>query len=74
MLLPDNIHPENSVYYNGAIVLDVLQKNSSIELLELYRLVKNIRNISFPLFILSIDWLYLIDIVDLKKEKVELCS
>jgi hypothetical protein len=74
MLLPDNIHPENSVYYNGAIVLDVLQKNSSIELLELYRLVKKIRNISFPLFILSLDWLYLIDIVDLKKEKVELCS
>ena len=73
MLLPDNIHPENSVYYNGAIVLEVLQKNPSIEMLELYNLVKKIRNISFPLFILSLDWLYLIDISNLNKEKVELC-
>ena len=73
MLLPDNIHPENSVYYNGAIVLEVLQKNPSIEMLELYNLVKKIRNISFPLFILSLDWLYLIDIANLNKEKVELC-
>ena len=73
MLLPDNIHPENSVYYNGAIVLEVLQKNPSIEMLELYNLEKKIRNISFPLFILSLDWLYLIDIANLNKEKVELC-
>ena len=74
MLLPDNIHPENSIYYNGAIVLEVLQKNSSIEILELYHLVKKNRNISFPIFLLSIDWLYLIDSIELKKEKVELCS
>jgi hypothetical protein len=74
MLLPDNIHPENSIYYNGAIVLKVLQENDSIELLELYSLVKKIREMSFPIFILSLDWLYLIDIAYLKKEKVELCS
>ncbi len=51
MLLPDNIHPKNSIYYNGAIVLEVLQKNNHIELLELYLLVKKIRDISFPIFI-----------------------
>ena len=73
MLLPDNIHPENSIYYNGAIVLEILQKNSNIELLELYGLVKNVRNISFPLFILSLDWLYLIDAIELKNQKVKLC-
>jgi len=74
MLLPDNIHPENSIYYNGAIVLKVLQEHNNIELLELYSLVKKIREMSFPIFILSLDWLYLIDIAYLKKEKVELCS
>ena len=25
MLLPDNINPENSIYYNGALVLNELQ-------------------------------------------------
>lgn len=74
MLLPDNIHPENSIYYNGAIVLEVLQRNNNTELLELYLLVKKVRDMSFPIFILSLDWLYLIDVAILKKEKVELCS
>ncbi len=73
MLLPDNIHPENSIYYNGAIVLEVLQRNNNIELLELYLLVKKARDMSFPIFILSLDWLYLIDVAILKEEKVELC-
>lgn len=73
MLLPDNIHPENSIYYNGAIVLKVLQQNNNIELLELYSLVKKERDISFQIFILSLDWLYLIDSASLKEEKVNLC-
>jgi len=71
MLLPDNIHPKNSIYYNGAIVLEVLQKNNNIEMLELYHLVK--KDMSFPLFILSLDWLYLIDVITIQKEKVTLC-
>ena len=32
MLLPDNINPENSIYYNGAFVLQSLKgvKNQSV--------------------------------------------
>ena len=74
MLLPDNMHPNNSIYYNGAIVLDILQKHNNIEMLALYNLVKQKNNMSFPIFILSLDWLYLIDSAILKEEKVVLCS
>ncbi len=73
MLLPDNIQPENSIYYNGAIVLQVLQKNNKLEMLDLYNRVKQIRNISFPVFVLCLDWLYLINAAELKRKKVELC-
>lgn len=73
MLLPDNIHPKNCAYYNGAIVLSVLQKNNDMELLELYSLVKQVQNMSFSLFILSLDWLYLIDTASLEQGKVRLC-
>ena len=73
MLLPDNIHPENSIYYNGAIVLQVLQNNDKFEMLELYNKVKQVRNMSFPVFVLCLDWLYLINAAELKKGKVELC-
>lgn len=73
MLLPDNIHPENSIYYNGGIVLNVIQNNNNIEMLELFQLVKKVRNMSFTTFVLSLDWLYLIDVAVLENEKVKLC-
>lgn len=75
MLLPDNIHPENSIYYNGAFVLEVLQKQSSQSILDLYQIVKTKRNMSFPIFVLCLDWLYLLDVAKLNtKGEVILCS
>lgn len=73
MLLPDNIHPENSIYYNGSIVLQALQSQNKIEMLDLYARAKEIQDMSFPVFVLCLDWLYLINIAELKRNKVELC-
>lgn len=74
MLLPDNIHPENSIYYNGAIVLKVLQNTGKMEMLELYERTKDVSTMSFPLFVLCLDWLYLIDAAVLNAGEVELCT
>lgn len=75
MLLPDNIHPENSIYYNGAFVLEVLQKQSSQSILDLYQNVKLKRNMSFSVFVLCLDWLYLLNVAKLNtKGEVILCS
>ena len=74
MLLPDNIHPENSVYFNGSFVLKVLQEYRHIDLLELYSEVKKIRSMSFSIFLLSLDWLFLIDVAILHEREVKLCS
>jgi len=75
MLLPDNIRPENSIYYNGAIVLDLIQQHKRIELVELYILVKKKKNMSYPILILCLDWLYLLNVAIInKKGEVCLCS
>jgi uncharacterized protein YfkK (UPF0435 family) len=75
MLLPDNIHPDNSIYYNGAFVLESLKNKKAHSLLDLYQAVKDKKDMSFSIFILCIDWLYLLDIAKLNKNgKVELCS
>lgn len=75
MLLPDNIHPENSIYYNGAFVLEVFQKQSSQSILDLYQTVKLKRNMSFSVFVLCLDWLYLLNVAKLNtKGEVILCS
>lgn len=74
MLLPDNIHPEISIYYNGSIILKELKLKTIQQIFELYQKVKNINNMSFSIFMLSLDWLYLIDIVKInEKGWIELC-
>ncbi len=75
MLLPDNIHPEHSLYFNGSIVLQSLQKQKKQKLFDLYQNVKNHKDMSFPVFILSLDWLFLLDVAVLDNNgEVELCS
>lgn len=75
MLLPNNIHPENSIYYNGAFVLQEIQKGTNQNLLDLYQNVKKMHNMSFGVFVLSLDWLYLIDVAELNaKGEIKLCS
>lgn len=74
MLLPDNIRPENSIYYNGALVLQVLQESGSMHMFDLYSKVSENIQISFSIFVLCLDWLYLIDAAKIEGEKVVLCS
>ena len=75
MLLPDNIHPENSIYYNGAFVIESLKKETSYQILDLYQDVKTKKQMTFSVFILCLDWLYLLEVAKLNSEgKIELCS
>jgi len=75
MLLPDNIHPEQSIYYNGALVLQALREQRVMDLLDLYLSTKKQREITMPVFVLCLDWLYLLNLVSLNEQgSVELCS
>ncbi|EGS5729606.1 TPA: ABC-three component system middle component 6 [Clostridium perfringens] len=64
MLLPDNIKPEMSIYYNGALILESLKKEPKQDLIELYKNVKKNYDITFSVFLLALDWLYLIDMAE----------
>lgn len=75
MLLPDNINPQNCIYYNGALVLKVMQQKKKLPLCELYVQIQKESPMSFSILILCLDWLYLINAVVLnKKGEVVLCS
>lgn len=75
MLLPDTVQPKNSIYYNGALVLEILLEERSMNFIELFAQVRRNRNMSLGVFILCLDWLYLIDAAILNdKGDVELCS
>ncbi len=74
MLMPENINPKNSIYYTGGKVLQLLQKRGSLTVLELYAEVKSKYGMSFPAMLLSLDWLYLINVATVtNKGEVILC-
>ena len=75
MLLPDNVHPELSIYYNGSIILAELEKQTEQKFFELYHNVKKSNNMSLSIFVLSLDWLYLIQLAQIsEKGVVRKCS
>lgn len=75
MLLPDNIHPKNSIYYNGALVLNVVQQHKQLNIVDLYLKLREANDVSFQILVLCLDWLYLIDAVKVNnKGEVKLCS
>ena len=73
MLLPDNIKPENSIYYTGAIILKSLQTRGNQSLDDLFNNVHTIQSMSFKVFMLSLDWLFLLNAAVINKEEVQLC-
>lgn len=74
MLLPDNVYPELSIYYNSSLVLGELKKADHQKILYLYHTLKGITGMSFPVFLLCLDWLYLIEAAEIDEEgRVNLC-
>ena len=74
MLLPDNIKPEYSMYYVGSIIIEKL-KNKTYSLLDLFQSLNELNDVSFSLYSLALDWLYLIDMAEINDSgEIVLCS
>ncbi len=61
--------PEYSIYYIGGVLLNILYENSNnLSLIDLYEKYKSKikKYANFTCFILSIDWLYLIDAIKIE--------
>jgi len=75
MLVPDNIHPEQTIYFNGAYVLKAIQEHRMVGMFDLYIYTTAEREMSMPVFVLCLDWLFLLNLVILNENgKVEICS
>lgn len=75
MLLPDNIHPESTLIYNGSLIVKALRTLGDASLMDLYVEARKGSGLSMPLFVLSLDWLYLADCVEFNERgMIALCS
>lgn len=75
MLLPDNIHPENTLFYNGALILRALDRLGEVSLIDLYFETHRDNDVTMSLFVLALDWLYLAECVAFNQEgRIVRCS
>ena len=74
MLVPDNTRPEYTIYFNGAKVLQVILDEKKLAITDLYVILKKKSDISFATMLLCLDWLYLIDCIEVNNGEVVLCS
>jgi hypothetical protein len=65
MIISKNTHPERDLYYLGGKVIEILasSKNVKYDYFELYAQVNNIQSISLNLYILVLDWLFILGVV-----------
>ena len=59
--------PKANPVYIGSVVLRIFQRNDSmiIEISRLYDLVNSVFELSFDLFLYSLDWLFIIGAIEL---------
>ena len=74
MLLPNNIHPQASLYFIGSHIIRALKEIHRPDILELFAKTRLYYCVSMPIFVLSLDWLFLADLVELDSDgKIVAC-
>ncbi len=65
MINDTHTNPKRDLYYLGGIVISVLNKGGSrIDFFDAFEEVRKREQISIKLFALSIDWLYLLGLIE----------
>lgn len=70
MLLPDNVNPYNSIYFNWALVLEEIKNTWDKDIIALYKIIKVKYDINFSVYVLCLDWLYLLNLAILDKNNL----
>ncbi len=75
MILNQDNHPQRQLYYLGAKALEVLQSNGGAgDFFDIYQELRQKEDISIKLFVLTLDWLYLLGAIKSNKGIIEQCS
>ncbi|WP_417367309.1 ABC-three component system middle component 6 [Flavobacterium beibuense] len=75
MIVDKNINPERDLYYLGAILIQVLEKeNNEVDYIDLYNQFNKKQDITINLYSLTLDWLFIIGLISKAKNgKIKKC-
>lgn len=74
MIISKNINPKKDLYYLWAIIIDELNnsENFSNDFFKIYKKIKDLENIKINLYILALDWLFLLNIIEYNNSVIKL--
>lgn len=66
MIVNKDIHPKRKIYYLGALVIDLLKQSQKEDedFLTVYNELNSIESVSIEMFSLTLDWLYVLGVID----------
>lgn len=75
MIINKDIHPERKIYYLGASVIDMLRVSTSPEIkyLDLYHRLNIVKPISIEAFSMTLDWLFILGVIDVQQGGIKKC-
>ena len=75
MIIDKDTNPSRDVYYIGSELLAILDKHDfkEIDLVDAFNLLNKKVKISMSLFILTVDWLFLLGSIKSQKGLIEKC-
>ncbi len=75
MIIAKEINPANSLYYVGSLIIKELSDSStnSIDFMDIYQILHKTQQISLNIFTLSLDWLFLNNVVEFKEGEIKRC-
>ncbi len=75
MILNKDINPEREIYHLGALVLEILSgnPNNNFDFMDIFQQLNKKIKVSINLFILVLDWLFILGLVNKKKDVIIKC-
>jgi len=75
MIIGKDINPQNNIYHIGAKIIHVLNTYDRplIDYFEVFNDLNKLDKVSFSLFSLGLDWLYLLGVVDNNDGQLKRC-
>lgn len=75
MIIGKDIHPEKKIYYWGAIVIEHIRNNENTEInfFSLYEEIKSNNDISINIYSLTLDWLFLLGVINGDNGAIKKC-
>lgn len=75
MIIGKDVTPSKNVYYLGGIILKTLNefKEADVPFLDVFQRVSEKEKVSISLFTLTLDWLFILDVVKLDKGAIKKC-